>query len=475
MDKERKKRLRTYRLILTESLMFLTVVLMVIVLLFVAMGYKFGLDGSFNQTGLLQIDSMPTGATVTIDGDEMFARTNMSKMLSEDKHTVKLTKDGYESWENTVKIKAGILYRLDYPRLFKQNRESEIVKEFESRLGFLSASTNRTSLLYANTDDTVWNLASIRGDDVATSEINVAPYFRLNDSEEVVKIEGEIDRMEWNNDGDKVLVEWKNGDIHDFILINVRNPDASLNLTETFGMEFTDVKMANDSAERLLVLENGNLRKISVPSKEISSVLVSGVEEFGNLEMSVVYVTIPNEAGEKTIGLYREGEKNVVILTTISGSDVAKATVSEYLGEKYIGLSINDVLYVYSGDYPMMDKSLSEMKEVAKQDLTEIPDELYAHDKGRFIVAKKDKKIVVFNAELGEMSGVAIESSRMNWMDPFLIANVTDGKLVERDFDGANRRVLADASSGYDSVISANNKWLYYVAEHGTKLKRERL
>ena len=45
MDKERLKRRQNIRLIITESIMTLTVIVMVIVLTFVAMGYKVGTDG----------------------------------------------------------------------------------------------------------------------------------------------------------------------------------------------------------------------------------------------------------------------------------------------------------------------------------------------------------------------------------------------------------------------------------------------
>ena len=451
---------------------------MVIVLLFVAMGYKLGSDGSFNQTGLLQVDSTPTGATVAIDGEEMFSRTNMNKMLSEDEHAVKLTKEGYELWEKTVKIRAGVLYKLDYPRLFKQDRESEVVREFVKRPGFMIASSTRTNLLYADTGSTTWNLMSIRGDDVTVTEIDVAPYFRMKPEEnktEQPAIAGDFLRMEWDLNGDKILVEWNNGEIHDFVLINVRNPEASVNLTETFGMEFTDVKMANDSAERLLALENGNLRKISVGNKELSSVLASNVESFSNLDMEVVYVTVPNEENERVIGLYREGEPTVVKLTTVSGDTEVKTVAAEYLGEKYIGLMLDDSLHIYKGSYPTVDQSLSDMSEIVKQSLIEVPETFYAHDRGRFMIAKNGSKMVVFNAELGEVTGFVIDNERMNWMDEFLIANVVDGKLVVRDFDGTNRRVLANASTGYDATIAANNKWLYYMSDHGTLLKRERL
>ena len=45
MDRERKKRLQTIRLAITETIMVISVVALVIILTFVAMGYGLNKDG----------------------------------------------------------------------------------------------------------------------------------------------------------------------------------------------------------------------------------------------------------------------------------------------------------------------------------------------------------------------------------------------------------------------------------------------
>ena len=122
MDKERKKRLHTWKIILTDTIIAVLAIALAVVLVFIAMGYKFGNDGKLDQSGLLRAESTPTGATVIIDNETMFLHTNMNHLLPEGNHQVRLEREGYIPWENTIAVKSGRLYNLNYPRLFKAER-----------------------------------------------------------------------------------------------------------------------------------------------------------------------------------------------------------------------------------------------------------------------------------------------------------------------------------------------------------------
>jgi len=85
-EQEKLERLREIRLIVTEILMFLAVVVLVGFLTLIVTGHsfnlkKFGSEGEiFERTGLVQISSVPTGATIAIDGEiPLMLRTNGSR------------------------------------------------------------------------------------------------------------------------------------------------------------------------------------------------------------------------------------------------------------------------------------------------------------------------------------------------------------------------------------------------------------
>ena len=128
-QKLRKK--RAIRVAITELLMFFSVIILVIILTLIVLGYNFNInkigteETVIERSGLLQITSIPTGATVNLDGDEIFSRTNLSRTLSAGNHKIVLARDGYDSWEKEMTVTEGLLYRLDYPQLFLEKRTRE--------------------------------------------------------------------------------------------------------------------------------------------------------------------------------------------------------------------------------------------------------------------------------------------------------------------------------------------------------------
>ena len=128
MDFEEAKRRHNLKVIISEAIMFFTVAVTVIILAFVVSGYWINEDFEVERQGMLQVASYPTGATVAIDGDTSWLqKTTTSKVLPVGEHTVTLTKDGYDSWTKSITVSEGLLYRLQYPRLFPLERNKTTV------------------------------------------------------------------------------------------------------------------------------------------------------------------------------------------------------------------------------------------------------------------------------------------------------------------------------------------------------------
>ena len=464
MDKERQKRMQNLRLIITEAIMTVVAVIMVIVLTFVAMGYKLGQGGELSQNGLLQVSSNPTGATVTIDGDTLFARTDTSRSLSAGEHTVELTRAGYDNWQKTITIRSGWLYKLDYPRLFKTERETERVQDFDRGLEFISMAPDRNSILYADEDSLTWQWLRVRGNEVERKEIKIAEVFGLD--EKVEKFPGMIQEISWNGDGDRVLVDYANNGTRYDIIVNLSRVENSLNLTTAFGMDFSKVLPVTNSAERLVVLENGNLRTISTGNKEMSQILVANVADFVNLGSEILFVTAPNEEGMRTINYYVEGNKTPVVLETVAGDGV-KMAISKYLDERYLTIAIGPEISIYKATELHEESTVENLNLVKQVSMAVAPTEVEVHNRGRLIVALNEKRVLVFDAEQGEIAEYELESEPAGWLDGFILTNIVDDKLVVRDFDGANRRELMTVKSGFSAMIASNERYLYYVTECG--------
>ncbi|MBQ3294851.1 PEGA domain-containing protein, partial [Candidatus Saccharibacteria bacterium] len=154
-EREHIQKLRRLKVIITEVLMVIATILLVVALTFVVMGYSFNLcefarggGEVIERTGLLQIASLPTGATIGIDGGTpLLLRTNASRTVVSGEHEITLTKDGYDSWKKVVNVSEGMMYRLNYPRLFLLEREEEEILDLKGYT-FISVAPSKTKILF---------------------------------------------------------------------------------------------------------------------------------------------------------------------------------------------------------------------------------------------------------------------------------------------------------------------------------------
>lgn len=172
MDAEARARRQNLRVIISEAIMVITVIITVIILAFLASGYWLNSDFKVERQGMLQIRSIPTGADVIIDGDSAwFQRTNTSKVLSSGEHEVILTKNGYDSWSRTITISEGLLYRVNYPRLFLLERKPVDYYAADDATAAL-VSPNHNYLLLGNGTAT-YTVLRLNSDEPDSTEVNL--------------------------------------------------------------------------------------------------------------------------------------------------------------------------------------------------------------------------------------------------------------------------------------------------------------
>ena len=446
MDRERKKRARVVKIAVTDIAMVIALVVVVIVLTFIAMGYNVNKDGEVGQQGIAQIHSMPSGATITIDGNTIIPRTNASRMMEPGEHYVELSRDGYDKWGKTVEIEPGVVYKMDYPRLFLQDREVEKVREYDEGLDIFEPAPNHDSLLIAKKGSTEWNWLDIRGDGAEDKMLDMSKI-----------LEGlTVDDVEWNIGNDKLLVKTHNAENKiQWILVYIKDLKLSVNLTTEFDMEFSEVEFANGGGERLYVMENGNLREIVTGDKVISQVMASKIKEYAFEGDTLMYLTEDNK-----VMLYRQGEEDLEV-AHFNESQAVHVALSEYLSKKYVSFIVDNKLFVYKGEYPNGDRTLGDMDMVFESDLDVKTEKFEVDGAGEFLIAREGRKLAVFDAELDRLHQFELEGDEMFFLDLYLIGTIKDNTLVVIDFDNTNRRELAKASS--QAVITQNNKWLYYL------------
>ena len=472
MDLEKQKRNQLIKVIITEILMVLAIIPIVVLLTLLAMGYRLCEDLSLEQSGLIQVNSIPNGAMVKVDGKDKF-RTDASRMLTGGSHNIEITKDGYDTWTKTVDITPGILLRVRYPRLFKQDRKTEEVETLPS-LKMMSAAPNRTRLILQVGSNAILKLVNIRNDEVKMSNLDLSGILTIDENGNFL---GTIEQTKWSWNGDAVMMKVRYSDRTEWVLADMRDSVPDRNLTKSLGLAISDAQFAGDSTEWIYVLENSNLREVNLNNNGISRVLLSGVEEFYAEREYVGYVG--KENGTRVVGVYHNGDTGGVVAEEIADDAPAHVAVSEYYGEKYLSFTIGPKLKIYEGEnLPIYGGDLSRMRLIVDAEIeVNVNQPLVINRTGEAIIMRNDKEIVAVDLETKKFDKYGTVNNVTQFIDDYLLYGVSENELYVWDFDGENKRLLSQNAALFPAIISANNHWLYYIAkiDEQTALVRERV
>lgn len=461
MDREKNRRRQNLRVIISEAIMVLVVIITVTILAFIVSGYWLNADFKVERQGMLQIASIPTGADVMIDNENpsWFQRTNTSKILPSGEHTITIAKEGYDSWSKTINISEGLLYRIHYPRLFLQNRSSEDILDIAgSTLATISPDRETLILINQTTD---WLKVDLRSQDLKVQKVDISAYFpgvSLADGATTGVFTGEISDINWDRSGDHILFKLQAEGETEWVLLDVFKTDDSVNLSREFQLSFDEVEILDDSSNNLLTLQNGDLRRIDVPKKVITETLVEQVIDFDHYENEIVFSAL-NQT-EYQIGRFKLGDEEAKILTT--SPTPVQVAISKFYDDMYITLLEADLVSLYAQ---------KDFLKLSDYQLSFTPEELKVGHHGEFITFRAGTMIATLDMESRTVREWQVEGSQFGWIDNDMIYSVADGKLIVYDFDGLNRRVIAENVSGRFPAAITKDKWLYYFSDE--ILKRE--
>lgn len=461
MDKERRKKIQTTKLVITEIFMLVTIVVTVVILTFIVMGYHLTEDGRLEQSGLVQVESIPTGATVIIDGETLPNKTDTSKILKEGEHTVKIEKPGFSSWEKTISAHPGFLTKLSYPRLYKIERTPSTVWTFETAPDSFAASRNRDVILTAENSSAKLSLFDIDASSPKRTEIDLSELF-------ADKITYEKSILDWNKNSSRIILKFSKNGASDFAVVDLEYPERSLGLLETFGFQVSDLAFLNDYGDKLFILENGHLRTLSLSDKQASGILVDGVEAFSSFGEIAFVVTKKADSDKKSFGLYDSRNKSVLSLLETSAS-VVRPLISEYLGRFTFAIAEDNNITIYRSELP--NEKTSEEKPLGEpvgKYTTSFgaPGNFYFSAKNQVVVSQTGADFAIFDLENYTESAFTLPSALTFWPDEYTIGLVSDEKLSVYDFDGTNRFTFGRAEAGFPAVISKNGNYLYFVQKN---------
>lgn len=469
-----KAKKQSVKVIVSETIMVLTVVMTVIILVLLVSGYWLNSDFEVEQSGMLQVSSVPTGATVEIDGEvsSWLQRTNTSKVLNSGEHTIKLTKDGYDSWSKTIRISEGLLYRLHYPRLFPLERNTEdILATTDYTKATISSDHNSMLLMNGTTE---WAVVNLDTDNPSVRKLNVSRLFSdvsLAENAKVGLFNGEIMQYDWDYDSSHILFKVKNSDSIEWVLLDVDNVDKSTNLTKEFGGNFSRIEIVDNNSNNLLTIQDGNLQQINLPGRSISNIIASNVADFDHFGNEIVFSAADHSSEHENtdssvnqpsnyIGLFKLGDDKITELERTNTA--TKVALGKFYDSKYIAVVSNNLVSIHQKD--------NYFEDVREYETSFSPDLVEVGHNGEFLLLTKDYTIATLDLEATKISEWTIEN-HYGWLDNDMLYTASNGNLVVYDFDGLNRRILANNASSHFPASVTSDKWLYYFSDN--KLVRE--
>ena len=490
--KDRKKEIARRTLI--YATMTVSLVVLLGVLLFMMLGYRFDpTTNTVEQAGLVQYSSFPRGAMVSIDGTNL-DKTPAKNMVMPGQHQFAMKLTGYETWQKPITVRSDTVTQLDYARLVPTERKVSDVRDvtgletakFTANGRYVvGIGLNEESALISLWGD-LRNADSLKFTEQAIDTTLLAGYddashpdrsptkhsfliYSWSENSRFV-----IVKHNYTIDGEATKTQW--------LRFDRENQTKLLNITDLVGFDIADAKFIGDGGDALYVLQSdGSIRRVRLDDSTISNPLVTGVEEFSLYdEKTIVFVASRDET--RVAGIWREDwseEQIVRTLTTSEKNYKMHIKASEYFNKDTVVVSVDETATIYRGALPGTEAALEAFLQTGKKiSLGRAATDVSMSDDGRFIILRDDAGFISYDLERASLSAEIVLSGNKNleWLDDFHVWQVDEsGDLLMREFDGANPSKLLKSNPKYGSTLSSDGKYVYTFSETDGELQLQRL
>jgi len=482
-----KKQFAVIRRVLFSVVGTLSVLIIVTASILFMLGYRLDSgNGHLEQGALLQFDSKPSGADVTVDGKSINGQTATKQTVIAGVHSVKISKNGYEDWTRTLSLDAGTLTWLDYVRLVPKTRTVEAVASYTKLAGLSFSPDLKWALAIQEPSLAIFQQIDLRSETVKVSTLTLPAtlYAAPATGSAVFSI------YKWNSNGRYVIIHHTYGEGQtEWLMVDTQDVTKSVNITRLLSVGFSDIQFAGTSGTSLYGLTtDGLVRKLDLSAATISRALVTNVSSFSVFEDDniVSYVGMnPADTTKKVAGIYKDGESGPTILRTATDSNSAlNIALGRYFSDDYVAISEGNAVNILTGTLPSAGSTDTDgLSLYGMLRLSGSVDTLSFSKEGDFVVAQADSEFKSYEIEHQRSSVGAVATSgdkpatTLKWLDLAHLWNDDNNALIMRDFDGTNAHTIMTVETGFGASLSTNGKFFYGVGktDSGYQLQRVRM
>jgi hypothetical protein len=450
--------------------MSVAVVVLVSALLFVVLGYQLNrADGRIEQGGLVQFDSIPNGADVTIDGIGLGFRTATKSTLNAGSHYFTMSKSGYKSWQKSVNLAPGAVLWLNYARLVPNDVKRENVAQL-SGISTSAASPDQ-HWIAVNENSAMPNvrLFDISRSDVKTKDIAV-PQTAFTAPQAGKTQHFSIET--WDPASKYLLVKHAYDDAGvEWLVVDTSDASKTKNITTLLNVPMTKVVFNNADSNILYVQTGTDLRKIDIGAGTLSRPLVENVAEFSLFDRSTIaFTTLLNPTTKaRMAGYYEDGAEKPHELRSYvdDGTPPLHVAIGKYFSEPYIAISYGETVDILRGNLPNSSADTTKLKLETKMTIPGGAQSVMIRTSGRFVIAAKEGEYFVYDNELKQQTRTTLKGQDANislgWLDEYTAWSSRDGMLRLYEFDGANQNDIMPVVERQAVATSTDDVYLYGI------------
>lgn len=469
---------RTHELIrrtIVYTTMVLSMIALLIILMLFMLGYRYDIASkTLKQTGLVQYDSFPRDAMVSVD-DQQLARTRTKSTNLPGQHQFSMTIDGYEPWQKTLTIKANTVTHLNYARLVPTSKTTDTVRSFPKLESARFSPAGRFVIGVASQESPariVWG--DLRSTDrpqftEQTLEGDILRSYAEDTHSHALNIK------EWDLSGRYVILrhayQTRDGRAHvQWLRLDRDKPREVTDVSRVIGLDVKDITFIGTGGNAFYVLQNtGELRRADVADNTISGPLLHGVQRFSLYGDDIIAYIGLNDAKLPHAGIWKKAWKKPQVVRQLTKAEAnlsLHVAVSRYFHKDTVAVAVDKTITFYRGSLPGANDIGTEFSvaDTKRFTLARPVASLEFNDDGRFILARDYVGFVSYDLEHHLLSQPAYVShaQAIDWLDKFHVWTVQDGALVMQEFDGGNKHELVPATAGYDTALSQDERFIYY-------------
>ncbi len=478
------KRRKRAQLAFVYFVMVMAVLSGLAVLLMVVQGYRFNrFDGKVEQGGLVQFDSQPAGADVTLDTMRLGARTASKITASAGEHTVVMSKPGYTSWQKTVTVKPGAVLWLNYARMLPVTPRTDTVHSQAVISDSLASPDKKKLAVLGAANDPTITLLSIDSDTATPTKL-VLPATAYTAAPDPAS--QRFDLLAWDKDNRTMLMQHSYGETTEFIQVDTRDIAQSHNISAALGLVVRKVVYSYaDSNLVYLLTATNELRQANLSERTVTGPLLTNVADMAQFDKATItFTTLPDSNQVRQAGYLTIGTNKPKIVRSQAEDDATTLglRIGRYYNTTYVVISHGDQLEILTGGLPSSDSTnVLSLKRIALLKDTPADSIGFSPGDNRFVYAQKGTSVVTYDLELLQRAAISLPAAverDIDWLDGYHIATSLGGAATFMDFDGTNHQTIATKDVATQPIVLANgNKYLYHVSqsESGGAIVRTKL